>query len=119
MSMERFLEEMLENTRGKGNQKSPFGKQNAVQLKKAFDIFIEENTFSPGDIVEWKPGMKNRRSEGPYIVVKVLDVPVVSEHESGTPLFNEPLDLAVGVIDSNDGEFMVFHIDGRRMQHVK
>ena len=117
MSMERFLKEMLEN--GEKNRKSPFGEQDPTQLKKAFDIFTKENTFSPGDIVEWKPGMKNRRSEGPYVVVKVLDTPVVPKHENGTPLFNEPLDLAVGIIDSIDGEFMVFHIDSRRMQHIK
>ena len=118
MSMEKFLKEILENS-GERKGQTPFGKQDPVQLKKAFDIFTEENTFSPGDIVDWKPGMENRRGEGPYIVVEVLDVPVVPEHKSGTPLFNEPLDLAVGIIDVNDGEFMVYHVDSRRMQHVK
>ena len=118
MGMERFLEEILENS-GERKGQTAFGKQDPVQLKKAFDTFAEVNTFLPGDIIEWKPGMKNRRGEGPYIVVKVLDTPVVPEFKTGTPLFNEPLDLAVGIIDVNDGEFMVYHVDSRRMQHVK
>lgn len=38
-------------------------------LKQAFETFNQKNTFKPGDIVEWKPGMKHKRSDGPFIVV--------------------------------------------------
>lgn len=120
MRMERFLEEMLENGGERKGQKSPFEKQDPVQLKKAFDIFAEVNTFLPGDIIEWKPGMRNRRTIGPCIVIRQYEdgnIPVNKE-ESGMSGFMEPLDLAVGVIDETDNEFMIFHVDSRRMQHV-
>ena len=32
-------------------------------LKQAFETFNQKNTLKPGDIVEWKPGMKHKRIE--------------------------------------------------------
>lgn len=118
MSIEKLFEAMANGGEGKG--KSPFQQQNPEVLKEAFRIFSEENTFKPGDLVEWKPGMQNRRTSGPLIVVKVLDEPVFGDDEqesSGHPLFREPLDIVCGMCDSNDGEFMCFHYDSRRLRH--
>lgn len=116
MSFEKLLEAMVNG--GEGEGKSPFQQQNPEELKEAFQIFSEKNTFKPGDLVEWKsPIMKNRCVIGPFIVVKVLDEPVFGEHEPGTPLFREPLDIVCGMCDSNDGEFMCFHMDSRRLRH--
>lgn len=114
MGIEQLLVAMADG----GEGKSPFQQQNPEALKEAFRIFSEENTFKPGDLVEWKPGMQNRRTVGPFIVVKVLDEPVFGEHESaGTHIFREPLDIVCGICDSNDGEFMCFHMDSRRLRH--
>ena len=86
-------------------------------LKQAFETFNQKNTFKPGDIVEWKPGMKHKRSEGPFIVVEVLDEPVVDAvAEAGYAYFREHLDLKLGVF--LNGDFVVFHYDSRRMQPV-
>lgn len=116
MGIKQFLEALANGEEGKG--KSAFQQQNPETLKEAFRIFSEENTFKPGDLVEWKgPNMKNRRAVGPFVVVKVLDEPVFDEHDSGSPMFREPLDIVCGICDSNDGEFMCFHMDSRRLRH--
>lgn len=103
----------------KNRFEGPFAPQDPKKLNKAFYIFIVKNFFAAGDIVEWKPGMRNRRSAGPFIVIRQYEdgnIPV-NEEKSGMPGFMEPLDLAVGVIDETDNEFMIFHVDSRRMQH--
>lgn len=116
MSFEKLLEAMANGGEGKG--KSAFQQQNPEALKEAFQIFSEKNTFKPGDLVEWKsPIMKNRRAIGPFVVVKVLDEPVFDEHNSGSSMFREPLDIVCGMCDSNDGEFMCFHMDSRRLRY--
>ena len=84
-------------------------------LKQALETFNQKNTFKPGDIVEWKPGMKHKRSDGPFIVVEVLDEPIVdTENSAGSAYFREPLDLILGTFIN--GYFAVFHYDSRRMQ---
>ena len=86
-------------------------------LKQAFETFNQKNTFKPGDIVKWKPGMKHKRSEGPFIVVKVLDEPIVDAvSEAGSAYFREPLDLVLGSF--LNGDFVIFHYDSRRVQPV-
>ena len=86
-------------------------------LKQAFETFNQKNTFKPGDIVEWKPGMKHKRSDGPFIVVEVLDEPIVdTENGAGSAYFREPLDLRLGTFV--DGDFLIFHYDSRRVQPV-
>lgn len=86
-------------------------------LKQAFETFNQKNTFKPGDIVEWKPGMKHKRSDGPFIVVEVLDEPIIDTNDgAGSAYFREPLDLVLGCFLS--GDFVTFYYDSRRMQPV-
>ena len=84
-------------------------------LKQALETFNQKNTFKPGDIVDWKPGMKHKRSDGPFVVIEVLDEPVVGAvAEAGSAYFREPLDLILGTFIN--GDFVIFHYDSRRMQ---
>ena len=86
-------------------------------LKQAFETFNQKNTFKPGDIVEWKPGMKHKRSNGPFIVVEVLGEPIVDTvGDPGLAYFREPLDLVLGCF--LNGDFVTFYYDSRRMQPV-
>jgi len=85
-------------------------------LKARFKSLNDKQTFSEGDIVEWKPGMKNRRSESPMIVTEVLDAPITdTNRDAGSPYFMELLDIKLGVTDP-DGDFIEFHYDSRRFQ---
>ena len=76
--------------------------------------------FHPGQIVQWKTGMKNRSKPAyaePVIVMEVLNPPVfdTSKELGGSNLFREPLTLILGLHDS-DGDFLLFHYDGRRFE---
>jgi hypothetical protein len=95
----------------------------ASALRERFHSLTEPHLFNAGDVVTWKPGLRNRRwpSYGkPAIVVEVLDPPVFdAEKDSGNPYFREPLDIALGVFIEDGphrGDFMVWHVDARRLQ---
>lgn len=79
--------------------------------------------FQPGQIVRWKPGLKNRllpEAGERAIVMEVLDPAVfdLSTDLHGSNLFREPLTLALGMHNAN-GDFLVFHVDGRRLEVVE
>ncbi|MEZ5577718.1 MAG: hypothetical protein R3F44_19590 [Candidatus Competibacteraceae bacterium] len=79
-----------------------------------------EQALRPGMLVTWKPGLKNRRFPRygePVVVVGLLDAPIVNpDDESGSPYFQEPLDLLLGVVRGEDRQFLVYHADRRRFQ---
>jgi len=92
--------------------------QDAEQLKKCLETLRTRHDLKVGDIVDWKANMKNKRSDGPFIVVEVLEEPVRnSESDECTLYFREPLDIVLGMQDS-DGYFICFHYDSRRFQPV-
>ncbi len=88
-------------------------------LKQIGISFVKEYNFTKGDIVVWKNNLKNkiRPAYGePCFVLDILQTPAIDEEKSaGTPYFNEPLDLVLGMIDE-DGDFVVFHYDKRRFE---
>lgn len=78
------------------------------------------NGFHPGEIVQWKSGLKNRRLPDygePAIVMEVLNPAVydASKDMVGSNLFREPLTLILGLNDA-DGDFLCYHYDGRRFE---
>ena len=91
----------------------------ASDLIRALELLSIQYDFQSGDLVQWKPGLKNKRrpADGePMIVVEVLDEPAMdTEKSSGSPYFREPLDL-VGAIRDDDGDFMILHYDKRRFE---
>ena len=91
------------------------------RLTAAFKKLMKRNTFKPGDIVDWKPGLRNKNSYGPFVVVEVLDSPIFDnddEDGSGSQYFREPFDIILGnVVD--DGEMFVIHFyDSRRIEVI-
>lgn len=98
--------------------RDPFDvEQDVNALAASFSILNEKHTFTPGDIVEWKEGMNNKRSKGLFVVVEVLNEPIVLNQKEGTPVFREPLDIIVGQHDA-DGDFDLWHLDSRRLRPV-
>lgn len=95
----------------------------AAALCERFQSLTEVTMFKAGDVVVWKPGLRNRRWPSyskPAIVVEVLDSPVFdAEKDSGNAYFREPLNIALGVFIEDGphrGDFVVWHVDGRRFQ---
>jgi hypothetical protein len=92
-------------------------------LQDAFREFDRVHRFNPGDLVTWKPGLKNRRTPRygqPAAVMARLEQPIYdNEADSGSAYFHEPLDVVLGVIwerDPGRGELLTFHFDSRRFQ---
>lgn len=95
----------------------------AQALQERFQSITTHHSFQPGDLVCWKPGLRNRHFPQygvPAVVLEVLDVPVRdSEQESGCTYFREPLDIVLGVfLDEGEhrGDFLAWHFDSRRFQ---
>lgn len=94
-------------------------------LKDRLAALLAPQALAVGDVVQWKPGMKNRRAPRygqPAIVVEVLAQPVSADsHEPGSTYFREPLDVVLGVFwheKPGHGEFLAFHYDSRRLERV-
>lgn len=90
------------------------------KLREAKEVFCKNYEFKVGDLVVWKAGLKNKGRPAlnePVIVMEVLDIPLKDgdKQDSGTPYFNEPLDIALGLVD-DDGDFIMFYYDKRRFE---
>jgi hypothetical protein len=88
-------------------------------LRRLASSLREPHEFKVGDYVRWKPGLANRAFPFPEtvgIVVEVLETPMVVDQDSGTPYFNEPLDIAVASLLGPEQSFVVFWYDSRRFE---
>lgn len=74
--------------------------------------------FQVGDLVMWKPGLKNKVRPiygAPAVVLDVLDEPLFDmDGPMSSGSYREPLDLLLGVLDA--GELVAFHFDSRRFE---
>lgn len=90
-------------------------------LENAYKLYVEEHSFKPGDLVTWKSSLlKNHSFLGDDrcgIVTQVLDDPVYdnAQTDAGSQCFREPLDIVIGAIDTDDGEFFEIYLDSRRL----
>ena len=50
-------------------------KEKIEELKAAQALYAEKNEFSVGQIVTWKDDLKNKKSDGPFVVVEVITAP--------------------------------------------
>ena len=89
-----------------------------LRLKELAERLDETHTFSKGQFIRWKPGLKNKRSPEygePAIVIGVLPRPIYESTEtSGSPYFMEPLSIIIGLY--LDEDLVEFHVDGRRFE---
>lgn len=90
-------------------------------LRDLFESLTSTASFTVGDLVTWKPLLKNRVRPAygePAIVIEFLDKPVRnSEANPSSTYFREPLDLVLGLLD-DDGEILVYHFDSRRFEQA-
>ena len=98
-------------------------KMDLVLTHKVASTYLEflnpKPTLALGDIIVWRDGMANktRPLKGELAIVTSVITPVMCEGErfNGTPLFREPLDIIVALID-DDGELIEYHFDSRRFR---
>lgn len=88
-------------------------------LKECQQRLTETYVFKPGDVVRWKPELRNRPNpeyNTPVVVLEVLGKPTFDhEGDSGSPYYKEPLTLVAGHIPCK-GRFMIYHFDARRLE---
>jgi len=88
------------------------------RLSQLAEDYLHEHRFQRGDLVTWKPGLRNRKMPDygePMVVVEVLDEPVYDQTaDSGSPYFREPLSVRCLLVDE-DGDALVFYYDARRL----
>ena len=91
-------------------------------LKQLADRLDRHHAFVKGQFIAWKPGLKNRglpHYGEPAIVTAVLPIPVFdrSEVSAGSPYFQEPLSIVIGIHHEDD--LLEFRVDGRRFEPVE
>jgi len=126
----------LNGTRNKKTSVVATAKNKTSSLKKDVEVFkskiqslqekvilLEEIVnFKKGDVVVWKKGLRNKTHPSdsePGIIMELLSNPITTTGvESGSPYWNEPLDVIIASLDS-DGDLVCFYYDKRRFKLVQ
>lgn len=91
------------------------------RLRDTFGSLNDRPILKKGDLVQWKPGLKNKKrpkEDEAAIVVDFWEEPVFDKKKgSGAQYFREPLDCKLAVLD-DDGDLVVYHFDSRRFRVV-
>lgn len=86
-----------------------------IKLETAFEELNKNEKFKTGDIICYKKGFQNKKTSGPFIVIKILKKPIFDDSENPSSIyFNEPLNIIVGFFIS-DNTFVTTYLDSRRM----
>lgn len=95
----------------------------AEMLRDRCRRLLQPQSFVAGDLVMWKPGLRNKRYPRPgkpAVVVEVLANPVLDPKAKVWSIYyREPLDIVLGVIAESGplrGDFIYWHFDSRRFQ---
>ena len=95
-----------------------------IRLQECVDSYNTQYTFKPGDVIELKPFLRNKRLPNygqPIIVTEVLDCPIQGTQtgtDTGSAHFAESLDIRCGVRDEDD-DMLFFYYDSRRFMPFK
>lgn len=112
------LSSLLAQVKRAAEGDSPSGR--VKQLRDCYALMNRSVDLKPGDIVRWKPGLKNRKLphyDEPVIVVEVCPEPKPDEtSDSGSTYFREPLSVVLGILGPEDENFLLFYYDARRFE---
>lgn len=91
------------------------------ELKKMGDLYLTQYKFKPGDLVQWKPGLKNVKSISyghPAVVLEFIPGRRSNRTERlyGTAYDDIPEDIRCGIIDADTGKFMTFWYESARLE---
>lgn len=93
-----------------------------IRLQEGIDAYNTPFSFKPGDVIELKPFLRNKRLPNygqPMVITEVLDCPIQgSTTDTGSANFAELLDIRCGVLDE-DGDVLFFYYDSRRFMPFK
>jgi len=111
-----------ERSLGKDHMERDRAVELAERLSEMRERLFAEAELHPGMLVQWKPGLQNRRFPAygePVIVMDVIAPPIYdSKQDSFSPSYREPITMA-GLVRAPGGDFEVYHFDGRRFEEWK
>lgn len=90
--------------------------ERAVSVQAKYDVLAQKHTFTPGQMVQWKPGACNRKFPmygEPVVVVEILATPLPAKEDTGSPYIADELDAKVGMI--RGGEYLEYLLCSRRL----
>lgn len=128
---EKTLQELVKELTGRGllggatsqasltsEADSTLPREIAAMLRSRRESYLRTHAFKPGDLVQWKAGLKNKNSPAygtPAIVMEVFAAPRIDPNtDGGSAYFNEPLDIVAGVIVK--GVLTLYHFDSKRFE---
>ncbi len=90
-----------------------------LKLKELAERLDQLHSFTKGQFVKWKAGLKNRKFPDygePAIVTAVLPSAIFDPGEvtACSPYFQEPLTFVLGIY--RDDDFLEFRLDSRRFE---
>lgn len=88
-------------------------------LVEGLALYEDTQDFKKGDLVQWKPMMRNKRiplEAAPAIVVDRIDPPLTTDPDGDRLI--EPHDLLIAVVDG-DKEFILAEVAARRFTEWK
>lgn len=98
-----------------GTFAQPMHKIRSRELRDLYESYSERHEFSAGDLVQWKPGMKNMHRpciDEPAIVIETR-YGRAAVGNPGTQYEDAPSDTRIGVVADDVLEF--FWVDGNRL----
>lgn len=113
----------LLSSKNKPDKRDLSRKEKIETLEERYSAFIKHNDFKSGELVKWKPGLRNKngfKDDDAAIVIEALKNPIFDQkHDSGSPYFKEPLDMLIAFLDPDNNNFIILYVDSRRMEHAK
>lgn len=91
------------------------------ELSNLAKSYLAVEEFKPGDIVQWKPRMMNKRLPRygeQMVVLEVVPGKRDRENEAGNAYHDEDISVRAGIVDKN-GDFIAYWYDAHRLTHCE
>lgn len=112
------LDQIFEKANRRNQNDDPSPPQDPDYLISQCIEFLKGSHFNVGDLVCWKPGMRNRSTPiygDPCIVVRKFPERTNAIcGPSGEAIFHDTVSIEVGIADE-DGDFLTYLLDKDRM----
>lgn len=92
-----------------------------TNLQERMALLQQPEEFKVGDIVTWKPGLRNRKVPAygePMIVTELNPGMRAMDKESSSIYFQALIDMQCGLIDSDDDDFLQYRFDSTRLMKI-
>lgn len=112
--LEKMAEESIEISHA-GREYDP--EELATMLLVRYGTLLEENTFEPGQLVQFKENMRNTDIGEVFVVTEILETPLVDPCTTASNCdFGQKYDMRIGAMSLDGVRFLQFYVDSRRYE---